>query len=249
MAAIKSRTEYRVDFLINVATAAVMQLSALAFFWIIFSNTTQLGGWGNAEVLVLFGLTAIALALTELCLNGIWMLPYYIIGGEMDRLMVYPVRGLLFLMVSRPELHALGNLSAGIILSVLGITRMGADSTIWLLLPFWALCGTFIYAGLLVGLACISFFAVGPWSNPMMVGFHTHNAARYPLHIYPGGLRWFLMVIYPIGVATYLPVQYIRGEVPLWQVLLLPLIAAVACVAVALWVWNFSLKRYQSTGS
>jgi ABC-2 type transport system permease protein len=248
-AAVKSRTEYRVDFLINVATAVTMQMAALGFFWVIFHSTGQLGGWGTTEVLLLFGLTAVSIALTELCLNGIWMLPFYIVNGELDRLMVYPVRGLLFLLVSRPELHALGNLGAGIAMIVVAGSKMALPPEQWAMLPFWALCGTISYAALLVGLACISFFAVGPWSNPMMVGFHVHNASRYPLHIYPSWLKFFLTFVYPAGLSIYLPVQYLKGEAPVWQAIVFPAAAAVLCVWVSLGIWNFSLKRYQSTGS
>ena len=249
VAAIKTRTEYRVDFIINVATAVTMQMAALGFFWVIFHSTQSLGGWMASEVLILFGLTAITIALSELFLNGIWMLPFYIINGEMDRLMVYPVRGLLFMMLSRPELHALGNLASGIAMLVIGGLQTGLDPAQWAMTPYWVLCGMLIYGSLLVGLGCISFFAVGPWSNPMMVGFHTHNASRYPLHIYPGWLRFFLMSLYPAGLAIYLPVRFIRGEAPLWQALAAPGLASLACIFIALQIWNFSLKRYQSTGS
>ena len=249
VAAVKTRTEYRVDFVVNVFTAISMQLAALAFYWIVFKATPALGGWGSGEVLTLFGLTAVAVAVTELVFNGIWMLPFYIVQGEMDRLMVYPVRGLLFLLLSRPELHALGNLASGIFFCALGLGKMGVDPAMAPLMLYWAGCATLIYAGLLVGLACISFFAVGPFANPMMVGFHVHNAARYPLHIYPGWMQRFLVYVYPIGLAVYLPVKALRGEMPLWQSLALPGMAAVACVAISLFIWNFSLKRYQSTGS
>ena len=73
--AVLSRAEYRVDFVVGVVTAVLMQLAALSFYWVIFSRTTTLGGWPAHAVLLLFGLTAMSLALSELLFNGIWMLP------------------------------------------------------------------------------------------------------------------------------------------------------------------------------
>ena len=53
------------------------------------------------------------LGLSEATMNGIWMLPFYLIAGELDRLFVYPVRSLPFVLISRPELHSLGNFASG----------------------------------------------------------------------------------------------------------------------------------------
>src|SRR5688572_9582391 len=111
--ALKSRAEYRVDFAVGVFTAILMQLAALSFYWVIFLRTPAIGGWSPAHVLFLFGMCAMILGLSEFLANGIWWLPYYVLGGEFDRLLIYPVRSLLFVLLARPEMHALGNMGMG----------------------------------------------------------------------------------------------------------------------------------------
>ncbi|HEX6763992.1 MAG TPA: hypothetical protein VF103_00915, partial [Polyangiaceae bacterium] len=76
LVALKARAEYRVDFAVGVITALSMQASSLAFFWMVFSHAPAIGHWSSPQVLVLFGLTAMTLGLSEGTMNGIWMLPW-----------------------------------------------------------------------------------------------------------------------------------------------------------------------------
>src|SRR5215831_17322295 len=88
--ALKSVAEYRVDFAVGVVTAVAMQLAALGFYWVVFTRAPALGGWAPMQMLLLFGLTALVLGTSEALFNGIWSLPYYIVDGQLDRLLVYP---------------------------------------------------------------------------------------------------------------------------------------------------------------
>jgi len=57
------------------------------------------------------------------------MLPQYVVAGELDRLLTYPVHTLSFFLVTRPELHAFGNLFTGGVFALearRGLTGAGA---------------------------------------------------------------------------------------------------------------------------
>jgi len=136
-AALKARTEYRVDFVLSVVTAVMTQLSALSFYWIVFAQSELLGGWAGREVLLLFGIAAMGLAVSEVCFNGIWQLPHLVVGGEFDRLLVYPVRSLTFLLLARPELHAFGNLVSGAVMVSIAWSAGPPPTVAYLLLPVW----------------------------------------------------------------------------------------------------------------
>lgn len=247
--ALKSRAEYRVDFAVGVFTAAVMQLAALSFYWIVFSRVRSLGGFSPQGVLFLFGITAMVLGLSELLLNGIWLVPSYIISGEMDRLLVYPVSSLGFVLVARPELHSLGNLASGAI--VVGLSWRGMPPPLaapWLL-PLWVVSGATIYTSLLVIAGCLSFGAVGPWSQHYMVVQHVLNAARYPVSIYPRWLQLLMLVVFPIGTATFVPGQWLEGKGSLASAIATPCVAAIAMATVATFSWRRAIRSYQSSGS
>ena len=248
--ALKSRAEYRVDFAIGVFTAVLMQLAALSFYWMIFLRTPAIGGFSPPHVLFLFGLTAMMLGLSELVANGIWWLPYHVLGGELDRLLVYPVRTLLFVLLARPELHALGNLGMGAAMVVASFGMAPPPALAYLLVPLWVLCGAVIYTSLLVVVGCLGFRAMGSTSTQhYMIVHHLLNAARYPVGIYPGWLRFLVMFVCPIGTATFMPGRWLEGQGSALAAIVAPLCAALACAGVAAALWQRVLAHYESTGS
>jgi ABC-2 type transport system permease protein len=247
--ALKSRAEYRADFAVGVGTAAVMQLAALSFYWIVFSRVHSLGGFSPAGVLFLFGVTAMVLGLSELFLNGIWLVPSYIISGEMDRLLVYPVSSLAFVLVARPELHSLGNLATGATVVALSWHAAPPPPLAACLLPVWVVSGAVIYTSLLVLAGCLSFGAVGPWSQHYMMVQHVLNAARYPASIYPRWLQLVMLVVFPIATASFVPGEWLEGKGALWPAVAMPCVAAVASALIAGFSWRRAIRSYQSSGS
>ena len=247
--AVLARAEYRADFVVGVVTAVSMQLAALSFYWVVFSRTATLGGWPAHAVLLLFGLTAMSLALSELLFNGIWQLPYYIVGGEFDRMLIYPVRSLIFILLSRPELHSLGNFLSGAAIAAFSFHLSPPPDVTYLLLPLWVLCGSLVYTAVLVVLGGLSFTLVGPFVNHYFLAFQLLNASRYPAHIYPRWFRGVLLFVFPVAVPIFVPARFVLGETSLLAAVGFPLIAAVVSVLFAAWFWERSISRYQSTGS
>ncbi len=114
---LQAKFEYRVDLILGIVTSCMLQLSAWAFILVIFNQTQALNGWSRDQIMLLFGIVAASLGTSELLFNHIWMLPYYVVMGELDRLMTYPVDSLYFLLITKPELHSFGNLLTGSIVA------------------------------------------------------------------------------------------------------------------------------------
>jgi ABC-2 type transport system permease protein len=247
--ALKSRAEYRVDFAVGVITALSSQASALAFFWMVFTHAPSIGQWSSAEVLFLFGLTAMVLGLAEATLNGIWMLPFYLVAGELDRLFVYPVRSLPFVLISRPELHSLGNFASGAITVAVAWSMVPPPSAAYFLLPIWVVSGALIYTSALVVIGSLSFVMMGPFAWHMIAVHNLLGSARYPVTIYPRWLQILTVVVLPFGAAIFVPGKWLRGDVEVWLALVAPIVAAVFGIWLANAVWTAMTKKYQSTGS
>lgn len=248
-AALQAKLEYRADFVVGVVTSVLLQLAALSFLVVVFRNAPSLAGWSGTEVVFLFGMTAVCLGLSELFFNHIWMLPQYIVSGDLDRLLMYPVHSLLFLLVTRPELHAFGNLLTGGTFVVGSLLALHAPWYVWFLVPLWCVCGSLIYTSLLVTFGSLSFKLLGPYSHYLMVPHSLLQATRYPLAIYPGWLFYLLLIVIPFGTLHFLPASFLFGkELGAWRLFAPPLAAAV-CMLEAQWFWNWGLRRYESTGS
>ena len=248
-ASLQAKLEYKLDFFIGILTSTMLQLAALGFLWVIFHQTSHLEGWTQMEVIFLFGMTAAALGLSELLFNHIWMVPYYIVVGDLDRLLVYPVRSLPFLLISRPELHSFGNMATGLLLIAGSFWNLHMPWTAWALVPLWILSGSVIYTASLVIFSSLSFEFIGPYSYSLMIPHTLLQATRYPLSIYPAWVHGCLLILIPFGTFNYLPGKWVFGKVgsPL-DALAAPLVAFVFMMA-AQWCWTRGLKRYQSTGS
>lgn len=247
--ALQAKFEYRVDFILGVVTACMKQLSSLAFLWAVFHQIPNLNGWTIDEVVLLFGMAAAALGFSELLFNHIWMVPGYIVTGDLDRLITYPVDSLYFLLVTRPELHSFGNVGTGLTLAALALLKLQAPWYAWPLVLFLVLLGCLIYTGALVIFASLSFKFIGPSSMHLMIPHSLLQSTQYPLSIYPGWLQYFLTFLIPYGVFHYLPVGLFLGK-PLdpWLLVLGPL-ALLMFFWIAQRTWNWGLNKYESTGS
>jgi ABC-2 type transport system permease protein len=248
-AAIRARAAYRVDFAVGMIATLLMQVAALCFLWVVQSWAPALGGWSSAHVLFLFGVTAMALALSEVLFNGIWQLPSYVVLGQLDRLLVYPVRGLLFLLIARPELHSIGNFVSGAVMVGFAFESSAPPTLAYLLLPVWVVSASLVYTSVLVLLGALSFTVTGPAIGQYFFALHLLNATRYPVHVYPAWLKAILLWVLPVGAATYLPGLWLHGSGSLLVAAVVPPLIAVAATLLASAAWSIAIRRYQSTGT
>lgn len=245
VAALRSRAAYRVDLFAGILTTLFVQCGTLAFYWVVRSRAASLGGWSPSTVLFLFGVTAMGLALAEALFNGIWHLPTYVHDGYVDRLLLYPVRSLLFVLVARPELHSIGNFLAGVGMVAIAFSMSPPAPVTYLLLPIWVVSTAVIYAACLVSVASWTFKIRGPLGPQYFILLHLLGAARYPIHIYPAWLKLVLLSVFPIGFATYLPGAWLEGAGESWLVALAPPVVAALASLVALAAWQLGLRSYQ----
>lgn len=246
---LQAKFEYRVDFVLGVLTSTMLQLSSLAIFWVIFNQTPSLNGWTQEESVLLFGVAAASLGTSELLFNHIWMVPYYVVMGELDRLLTYPVDSLYFLLVTRPELHSFGNLITGYTLAILALLKMHAPWYSWVLLPFFVLCGSAIYTSALVIAGSLSFKFISPTSMHFMVPHTLLQATRWPLSAFPGWVQYALLILIPYGAVNFLPSSLLLGKsVEPWVAVAAPL-AALLFLWEARRAWQWGINKYESTGS
>ncbi len=244
-AALRSKLAYRVDLVAGILTTFLVQGGTLAFYWVVQSRASALGGWSPSTVLFLFGVTAMGLALAEGLFNGIWHLPTYVQDGYIDRLLLYPVRSLLFVLVSRPELHSIGNFIAGAGMVAMAFVMSPPAGLAYALLPLWVVSTGVIYTACLVSVASWTFKIRGPLGPQYFVLLHLLGAARYPIHIYPAWLKLVLLSVFPIGFATYLPGAWLEGSGASWWVVLAPAVVAALASGVALGAWHVGVRAYQ----
>jgi len=251
---VRSQLQYRTSFAADVLASTVVSALDFLAILIIFSNVPALGGWTIAEVGVLFGLSTVAFALTDLVVGHLDRLPDLIRSGTFDLVLVRP-RGTLFQVIASDfALRRLGRAIQG--LAVLGWAFANVEVT-WTwgrvaFLPIALLAAVGIFAGVWITLICIVFWFVD--------GRETVNAftdggtflAQYPLEIYGTWVRRFFAYVVPSAFVAYFPATYVLDrspvdDVPSWLALGSPLVA-VAVLTVGGMTWRFAVRHYRSAG-
>jgi ABC-2 type transport system permease protein len=121
-------------------------------------------------------------------------------------------------------------------------------------LLLWAILGgLLLFWGILVLQATLSFWTVESLEIVNTITYGGVEAGQYPLDIYTGWFRRFLIFIVPIGCVTYFPIAAILGHadvagVPAWAGALTPL-AGLAFLGLAFGAWRQGVRHYTSTGS
>jgi ABC-2 type transport system permease protein len=123
-----------------------------------------------------------------------------------------------------------------------------------IVLLLWAIAGgVALFFGILVLQATLSFWTVESLEIVNTITYGGVEAGQYPLDIYAGWFRRFLIFVVPIGCVTYFPVATILGRaaitgVPDWLGAVTPL-AGFAFLTIAFTAWRGGVRHYTSTGS
>jgi ABC-2 type transport system permease protein len=160
------------------------------------------------------------------------------------------VHSLFQIILERMELESLFGMITGIAVMIyagrnLGISLTWYDPFVFLVM---VLGGAFVYAGIFVLLASISFWSDSRTSIiPMM--YNIGNYGRYPVDIYNNVIRFVLTWILPFAFVGVYPAAYFLGRED-WYVyaFLTPVVGGVF-FAIALMVWNIGVTKYRGAGN
>ncbi len=247
---LQTRMEYRSDFVLGLVGSLGWQGAGLALLWIVLhAGGGSLGGWSPYQLGLIFGLTSMIQGCSELFFNHIWWTPIYVVRGQFDRLLCYPVRPLPFFLLTCPELHAFGNLGGGLVLYSLCAHGLGLGAEAYLPLPWWVACGSLIHSSFLVLAGSTVLLIKGPSHQFLWLTNSLLSSSRFPLNVYPAWTQGILLFAVPFGTANFVPASALTGRLPWSLALLGPGVAAAACVALAWWAWDRAFRGYESTGS
>jgi len=247
---LQTRLEYRVDLVFGLLGALGMQAASLGMLWVVLhASGGTLAGWRPSQIGILYGMTAMVQGTSELFFNHIWWAPTYIVRGQFDRLLVYPVRSLPFFLVTCPELHALGNLGGGLVLTVLFGHAAGISPWAMLGLPLWIICGSLVHTSLLVMAGAVTVRIQGSYFQLYWLINTMLQNSRYPMPVYPSVVQGLMLTLVPLGVATFIPVAALSGRLPLVLAIAAPPFAALVMVTLAWTIWDKAFEGYESTGS
>lgn len=241
---------YRADTVVNILLNLMWLGWELLSLNIIFSNTTTLGGWGFGELIALLGVFRLV---NTMMMALIWpnteKFNQSIRDGSMDYTILQPVNSMFLVTFSRITVWRIWDLILAIGLMVVGINMTGDTTTALHILTFMLLAtsGTIVIYSLWIVLIALTFWFT-KFDNNVTILHALLDAGRYPSTVYPVWLRVIVTFIIPIAVATTIPLQALRGDLNLNQIVLFFAVGVVS-FWIATRVWKAGLKRYSGASS
>ena len=241
---------YRADTVVSILLNLMWLGWELLSLKIIFSNTTSLGGWGLGELIALLGVFRLV---NTLMMAIIWpnteKFNQSIRDGSMDYTILQPVNSMFLVTFSRVTVWRIWDLVLAIVLIVIGINISGDTTSPLSILTFILLTisGAVVIYSLWIVLIALTFWFT-KFDNNVTILHALLDAGRYPVTVYPVWLRIIVTFVIPIAVATTIPLQALRGDLNLNQVILFFTIGIVSLL-IASRVRKSGLKQYSGASS
>lgn len=247
---LKTRLEYRANLVVEIFSDLLSQAVNLVFILVVFGHTKALNGWSQDEIIFIYGYFLVPYALFSAFFN-IWDFnERYIVKGEMDRVLTKPIHSLFQIVLERMELESLFGAITGLIVMFYAGRNLNIEVSWFDPFVFVALVlgGVFVYAGIFIMIACISFWADARTSiMPMM--YNIGNYGRYPIDIYNRMIRFVLTWVLPFAFVGVYPAAYFLGKEQWYGYAFLTPVMGVVFFGVSVFLWNKGVKKYRGAGS
>jgi ABC-2 type transport system permease protein len=247
---IQAALAYRVNTLIDFVVSIIWLTWELLSLSIIYNNTETVGGWTNGDMLVLLGVWKI---LHTLIFAVIYPSTEYfnkaVQQGTLDYVFLMPVNSQFLVSINRITVWQMHNLLQAAVMIPLGLSMTQHAIQMWDVVAFGllAICGILlIYSLWIVLIAAVFWFT--KFDNNVTILSALMDAGRFPASVYPIWLRILITFVVPIAAATTVPVQALRGELPLWQIGLWVLFA-VAVFWVSSRIWRAGVRQYSGASA
>lgn len=251
-ASIRSRMQYRVDFIATTIMYGLMMAVDFLTVAVILHRYGTVGGWNLYEVALLAGVTATANGLHRTFAGELNGFERYLVSGEFDSLLIRPWPTLASLLARNFDLGRAGAVLQGFLLIGIGLNAVlaqGAPPWLAVYLCLLPVAGFGIIVAINLAVAAAGFWLTRIDELTIFALNAPQAAASYPLNIYPGWLRGLFTSLLPVAAFGYVPLNYALGKGGSPLALAAPFLAAAGSLLVGLRLWRIGERQYQSTGS
>jgi len=222
----------------------------------LFARFGHVQGWRFGEIALFYGLVSLSFGVADFLTRGFDVLgTEFIRTGAFDRVLLRPRSAALQLVGYDFRLSRIGRLVQGAVVIGIGTAALGFhwDVRAVALAAGAVLGGVALFCGLMVLQGALAFWTIESLEIANVLTYGGVQAAQYPLSLYAGWFRSFLIFVVPLGCVAYYPVLAVLGRhdplgAPDWFLPIAPVMGFVF-LGVAFFAWRFGIARYTSTGS
>lgn len=249
---IQQELAYPANFAISLFHSLLNLLTGVLGIVVLFSQVETVRGWTFASTLAILGVY-----LTMTALRGVFISPSLdalagmdgeVWTGRLDYTLLRPVDIQFLASFRHWRPYALVDLLFGLGVLVVAAAQLQAALTLAQIMGFILL----LAVGLLVMYALLLAFAgLVFWSPGFLFGWvfdGLFQMARYPVNLYPDGIRLILTWVVPVGVMTTIPAQALTGDLAP-EVAAGSLLLALVLFVGATVLFRTGIRRYSSASS
>ncbi len=249
---IVSRLEYKKDTFVALFSFFLKHTASILSIYFIINQIPSLNGWTIEQLGFLYGFSMMPVAIDHLFTDDLWNVAYSKVrNGELDKCFLRPVPILFQVMAESFQPEGFGELIVGIVM--LGVCGTMINVTWSARLIILLIVATIFGAVIITSLKIIfaSFAFVFKRSGPILqIVYNFIDYTRYPITIYPKFIQIFLTFIFPFALVISIPIQTLLFDtISPFLLSILIIVVSLVILLIAIKIWNFFEKRYESSGS
>jgi ABC-2 type transport system permease protein len=242
--------QYRANFLIQLLQSAVSVTVAFVVLKLVYSQTDDLNGWSESELLVVLGIQILLGGVIQTTIQpNMRRLMEEVRDGKLDFALTKPEDAQLLVSVRQVQIWRAVDVISGAAVLAYGIsgleTAVGPEDAL-LFLGLLVLGAVTIYCFWLA-IATLAFWIVDVWQIIELFD-GIYQTGRWPVSIYPGWLRFGVTFLVPIAFAITVPAEAVTSRLD-WQTVAVALGFAAVLFAFTRWWWGFGLRRYSGASA
>lgn len=250
----KSRTEYKISFILGIFSNFYSYLITYISFWVIVKYFNFVGGWNYEEMCLLYGLNLLSYSMAGMVFWPLLGLEREIANGSLDVCLTKPMGIIQQIICKNFADTFIGQFIVASIFTIMSLIKLEIRyhilKIIYLLL---SLLGGF----LLHGAAMIFFGTLSFWlkrSLPLadLLYLDLKNFTQYPIHIYPKIVQFILTFILPLSLVNYYPCLLILNKYKTIFDIIFSIISPIWCLLLFFLSIKFfyvGIKKYNGAGS
>ncbi len=250
---LKSRMEYRLDFLASIITNMFSTAAGLLFIIFLVDGEviTDLNGWSKEQVLFIYGYSMLAMAAFSLVSINLYNFGNrYVIQGQFDRVLLRPLNTLSQVLFESFNTDSIGSFVVGVAVLSYAVGKLNIT------LNFLDLCWLFVSV-LSAAVILISVFVIlssFAFHFDDRVGitppvYNLINFSRYPINIFNRIIQFILSWVIPFGFIAFYPATHFLGSSEFQLYCYATPLMALIFLLLAGFFWRLGVGRYTSSGS
>ncbi|WBW98399.1 ABC transporter permease [Oceanirhabdus sp. W0125-5] len=228
-----------------------VQMSGIAFLYLVFENIPNLNGWSFYEILFIYGFAQLPRGVDHLLTDYLWVFSRNtIVTGDFDRYILRPINPLFQVIAERLQLDAVGELVTGVLIMGIAYNKLNMSLTLIeiVLLIIVIIAGAIIYTSIKLFIASLAFWMKQTMHLLFMV-YSFSDFAKYPNNIYSKAIQGVITFIIPFAFTAFIPASYFLNKSSIYLGIFGTVGVAIATFVIAYSTWCIGVKNYESAGN